>query len=254
MNAVKARADGRRPDQLRPVKITRRFLKYAEGSCLIEMGETKVICAASMETGVPKWLEGAGRGWVTAEYAMLPRATHTRTPRESRAGRPDGRTLEIQRLVGRCLRGVTDLPALGDRRIVIDCDVLQADGGTRAAAITGGYVALRDALVGAGVADAGGRVPLVEPVVGVAAGFVGGQFLLDLAYEEDSRADVDMTCALTASGQLVDIHACGERRPFAAAELTTLLELVRPAATLLGRLVTQLFDRDLPVIWTREGA
>jgi len=254
MAAVKARADGRRADQLRPVRITRRFLRYPEGSCLIELGETKVICAASLETGVPKWLEGGDRGWVTAEYAMLPRATHTRSPRESRTGRADGRALEIQRLVGRCLRGVTDLRALGERRIVVDCDVIQADGGTRAAAITGGYVALRDALVGTGVVDREGHPPLREAVAGVSAGFVDGVALVDLAYDEDSRADVDLTCAFTAAGLLVEVQGTGEGRAFAAAEVTTLLEAARPAAALLCRMVNQMFDRDMPAIWTREGS
>lgn len=238
---------------MRPVKITRNFLKYAEGSCLIEVGDTKVICAASVEAGVPKWLEGAEHGWVTAEYAMLPRATHTRSPRESRAGRPDGRALEIQRLVGRALRATTDLAALGERRIIIDCDVLQADGGTRAAAITGGYVALRDALVAAKTA-AGEDAVIPEPVVAVSAGIVGGKQLLDLNYDEDSHADVDLTCAFTAAGKLVEVQATAERRPFTPAELNCLIDLARPGAVLLTRLVTQLFERNLSSIRTREGA
>ncbi|HUU56256.1 MAG TPA: ribonuclease PH [bacterium] len=249
----KPRADGRRPDQMRPVKITRGFLKYAEGSCLIEVGETKVICAASLEQGVPKWMEGAGRGWVTAEYAMLPRATHTRSVREGRVARPPGRTMEIQRLVGRCLRAVTDLPALGDRRIVVDCDVMQADGGTRTAAVTGGYVALRDALVSFRILDENGHPPLADVVVGVSAGIVAGRPLLDLAFAEDSEAAVDMNCAFTGGGRIVEIQATAEERPFSDGEFEKLMELARQGASLLTRLVTQLFDRDLPSIRTHEG-
>lgn len=253
MPVDKPRPDGRRPDQLRPVKISRGYIKHPEGSCLIEVGDTKVICAASVEAGVPNWLEGAGRGWVTAEYSMLPRATHTRSFREGRGSRPPGRTMEIQRLVGRCLRAVTDLPALGDRRVVVDCDVIQADGGTRAAAITGGYVALRDALATAHILDGSGQLPLAEVVVGVSAGIVGGRPLLDLAYVEDSDAAVDMNCAITASGRLVEIQASAEERPFADAEFEKLLALAHKGASLLVRLVSQLFERDLPSIRTHEG-
>jgi ribonuclease PH len=249
----KPRKDGRRPDQMRPVKITRGFQKYAEGSCLIEVGDTKVICAASLEPGVPKWMEGAGRGWVTAEYAMLPRATHSRSMREGRVAKPPGRTMEIQRLVGRCLRAVTDLPALGDRRIVVDCDVMQADGGTRTAAITGGYVALRDALASSGILAGGGEPPLSDVVVGVSAGIVAGRTLLDLAFGEDSEATVDMNCAFTGAGGIVEIQATAEERPFSNGEFEKLMELARQGASLLSRLVTQLFDRDLPAIRTHEG-
>jgi ribonuclease PH len=253
MPVNKPRADGRRPDQLRPVKITRGFIKHPEGSCLIEVGDTKVICAATVETGVPNWLEGGGQGWVTAEYSMLPRATHTRSFREGRSARPPGRTMEIQRLVGRCLRAVTDLAALGDRRVVVDCDVIQADGGTRVAAITGGYVALHDALTKAGVHGPAGQPPLEDIVVGVSAGIVGGRPLLDLSYVEDSDAAVDMNCALTASGRFVEIQASAEERPFADAEFEKLLTLARQGASLLVRLVNQLFEKDLPSIRTHEG-
>ncbi len=253
MPTNKPRPDGRRPDQLRPVKITRGFLKHPEGSCLIEAGETKVICAATVEAGVPNWLEGGGRGWVTAEYSMLPRATHTRSFREGRTARPPGRTMEIQRLVGRCLRAVTDLAALGDRRVIVDCDVIQADGGTRVAAITGGYVALRDALTKAGVRGGNGQPPLDDAVVGVSAGIVGGKPLLDLSYAEDSNASVDMNCALTGSGLLVEIQVSAEERPFSDAEFEKLLTLARQGASLLLRLVKQLFDKDLPSIRTHEG-
>jgi ribonuclease PH len=253
MPVDKPRSDGRRPDQLRPVKITRGYIKHPEGSCLIEVGDTKVICAASVEAGVPNWLEGAGRGWVTAEYSMLPRATHTRSFREARTARPPGRTMEIQRLVGRCLRAVTDLPALGDRRVVVDCDVIQADGGTRSAAITGGYVALRDALVSFGVRDEKGQPPLADVVVGVSAGIVAGRPLLDLAFGEDSEATVDMNCAFTGAGHIVEIQATAEERPFSDGEFEKLMELARQGASLLTRLVTQLFERDLPSIRTHEG-
>lgn len=253
MAAVKGRPDGRRPDQLRPVKITRHYLKHAEGSCLIEVGDTRVLCAASIETGVPAWMDGGDRGWVTAEYAMLPRATHTRSPRDGRGNRPIARSLEIQRLVGRSLRGVTNLAAVGERRVIVDCDVVQADGGTRAAAITGGYVALYDAFLKLGIADAQGRPPLKEAISGVSAGIVDNQPLLDLCYEEDSRAEVDLNCAVTASGRLVEIQGTGEGRPFTAAEFNALLELARGGAALLNRLVTQLFERDLPAIRTHEG-
>jgi len=248
------RPDGRRADQLRPVKITRRYLKYPEGSCLVEVGETKVLCAASIEAGVPAWMENADRGWVTAEYAMLPRATASRTPREGRTNRPPGRTLEIQRLVGRALRGITDLRALGERRVVVDCDVIQADGGTRAAAITGAYVALRDCLLKTGFASSGRPLPLEEIVVGVSAGVVDNQNLLDLCYAEDSRATVDLNCALTASGRLVELQATGEGRPFTLAEATALVELARGGAQLLCRLVAQLFERDLDALRTTEGS
>ncbi len=220
---------------------------------MIEVGETRVICAATVEAGVPNWLEGGGQGWVTAEYSMLPRATHTRSFREGRSARPPGRTMEIQRLVGRCLRAVTDLSALGDRRVVVDCDVIQADGGTRVAAITGGYVALRDALAKAGVRDATGQPPLEDVVVGVSAGIVGGRPLLDLSYVEDSDAAVDMNCALTGSGRFVEIQASAEERPFADAEFEKLLTLARQGSSILVRLVNQLFEKDLPSIRTHEG-
>ncbi len=251
MPVTKPRADSRRPDQLRPVKISRHFLKYPEGSCLVEVGDTKVICAASLEAGVPNWLEGGARGWVTAEYAMLPRATQRRNAREGRTARPAGRTIEIQRLVGRCLRAVTDLTALRQRHVVIDCDVIQADGGTRAAAITGGYVALRDAF--AGIATDDGKSLLADVVVGISVGIVSGRALLDLAYDEDRRATVDMNCAFAGSGNLVEIQGTGEGRPFSEAELVELLALARRGATTLVRLVSQLFERDLDAIRTHDG-
>jgi ribonuclease PH len=244
------RPDGRGPDALRPVKITRRYLKYPEGSCFMEIGDTKVICTASVETGVPAWLEGRGAGWVTAEYAMLPRATGERTSRSGRRPVPDSRALEIQRLVGRALRAVTDLDSFGDHRIVIDCDVIQADGGTRTAAITGGYVALYDALTATGIRAGGGVVPLREGLSAVSVGIVNGEQLLDLCYAEDSHADVDMNVAATESGRVVEVQATGESRPFSVKELSSLVELALKGTNLLNRLVKQLFERNIEFIQT----
>jgi ribonuclease PH len=244
------RPDGRGPDALRPVKITRRYLKYPEGSCFIEIGDTKIICTASVETGVPAWLEGRGAGWVTAEYAMLPRATDERTSRSGRRPVPDSRSLEIQRLVGRALRAVTDLDSFGDHRIVIDCDVIQADGGTRTAAITGGYVALYDALLATGIRAAGGIIPLREGLSAVSVGIVNGEQLLDLCYAEDSHADVDMNVAAAESGRVVEVQATGESRPFSVKEMSSLVELALKGTNLLNRLVRQLLERDIAFIQT----
>ncbi|MGE5509285.1 MAG: ribonuclease PH [Chitinophagales bacterium] len=219
------RPDGRRPDELRPVKFTRNFLKHAEGSCLIEVGETKVLCAASLESKVPPWLRGNGQGWVTAEYAMLPRATGTRTPRERSTGKQSGRTLEIQRLVGRSLRSVIDLTALGERTIWLDCDVIQADGGTRTASVTGAFLALADALLTIR-RDAGWeRLPLTGFLAATSVGIVEGEPRLDLAFAEDSKADVDMNVVMTDRGEFVEVQGTGESRPFSRAELDGLLGL-----------------------------
>ncbi len=228
------RLDGRRPDELRPVRLTRAFLRHAEGSCLIEVGETKVICAATVEPKVPLWLRGAGQGWVTAEYAMLPRATAQRTPRERNQGRQGGRTMEIQRLVGRSLRSVVDLGALGERTIWLDCDVLQADGGTRTAAVTGSFVALVDALLTLKGEAKWERLPLTDFLAATSVGVVDETPLLDLAFAEDSRAAVDMNVVMTAAGGLVEVQGTGEGRPFSRAELDRLLEL---AADGIARLV-----------------
>lgn len=246
------RRDGRAPDALRPVEITRGYLKYPEGSCLIEVGDTKVICTASVETGVPRWMEGGGAGWVTAEYAMLPRATDERTSRSGRRPIPDSRALEIQRLVGRALRAVTDLDSFGEHRIVIDCDVIQADGGTRTAAITGGYAALYDALLKTGIRDSEGNVPLREGLAAVSVGIVSAEQLLDLCYAEDSRADVDMNVAATESGRVVEVQATGESRPFSVKELESLVDLALQGTNLLNRMVKQLFERDMEVIRTDQ--
>jgi len=219
------RFDGRAADSLRPIRITRHYLKHAEGSVLIEFGDTKVICTASVEESVPPFLRGKGSGWVTAEYAMLPRATHTRSVRESTRGKVGGRTHEIQRLIGRSLRAVTDLPRLGERSIHIDCDVIQADGGTRTASITGAYLALADALsqlVGKGLIAAS---PLREAVAAVSVGIVGGEPLLDLNYREDSAAEVDMNFVMTASDRFVEVQGTAESEPFTVAQLDALREL-----------------------------
>ena len=219
------RSYGRAPDQLRPVTIERGFVRTAAGSALISMGETRVICTASVQEGVPRWMAGGGRGWVTAEYAMLPASTGERKQRDVSKGRPDGRTVEIQRLIGRSLRGVVDFEAMGERTIYIDCDVLQADGGTRCASITGGMVALRMAyerLVERGLL---GTVPLTGSVAAVSCGVVGGVALLDLDYSEDSTAEVDANVVMTAEGGLVEVQATAERTPLSRAHLDDLLAL-----------------------------
>ncbi|MBI2962176.1 MAG: ribonuclease PH [Deltaproteobacteria bacterium] len=210
-----ARPDGRRPEDLRPVKMTVGFAKHAEGSVLIEMGDTRVLCTASLEDQVPAFLKDSGRGWVTAEYGMLPRSTHTRMEREAARGRVGGRTHEIQRLIGRSLRAVTDLAALGERSVWIDCDVLQADGGTRTAAITGAFVALAVALRRLRARGSLAGDPLRGAVAAVSAGIVGGIECLDLCYEEDSKAEVDMNFVMTDAGRFVEIQGTAESAPFA---------------------------------------
>ncbi|PWJ07021.1 ribonuclease PH [Streptomyces sp. NWU49] len=222
-----SRIDGRTPEQLRPITIERGWSKHAEGSVLVSFGDTKVLCTASVTEGVPRWRKGSGEGWVTAEYAMLPRATHTRGDRESVKGRIGGRTHEISRLVGRSLRAVIDYKALGENTVVLDCDVLQADGGTRTAAITGSYVALADAISwaqGKKLIKAGRR-PLTGSVSAVSVGIVGGVPLLDLCYEEDVKADTDMNVVCTGDGRFVEVQGTAEAEPFARAELDALLDL-----------------------------
>jgi ribonuclease PH len=221
-----SRLDGRALDALRPVTIEPNTLVFAEGSALISIGQTRVLCAATIEPKVPPWLRGRGTGWVTAEYAMLPRATQERTQREATRGRLGGRTHEIQRLIGRALRSVTDLRRLGERSILIDCDVLQADGGTRTAAITGAYVALSLALrhlSSPGAAD----WPLQRQVAATSVGFVDGIAHLDLAYAEDSRAEVDMNVAMTDAGEFVEIQGTAETQPFDRAQLEAMLSLAQ---------------------------
>jgi len=221
------RIDNRQPSQLRPVRITTNYLMTAEGSALIEVGNTRVLCAASIEDTVPGFLRGSGRGWVTAEYAMLPRATATRTSREVNKGHPSGRTQEIQRLIGRSLRSIVDTTALGDRTVIVDCDVLQADGGTRTAAITGAYVALVLALRQLVEFKAIKSLPIIAPVAATSVGIVSGETVLDLCYDEDSRADVDMNVVMTGSGRFVELQATAEKIPFDDAELASLLTLAR---------------------------
>jgi ribonuclease PH len=219
------RGDGRRRDQTRPVKITRDFIKHAEGSVLIEMGGTKVICTASVEEKVPPFLRDKGRGWVTAEYAMLPRATHERTSREAVKGKQGGRTLEIQRLVGRALRAVVDTSGMGERTIWIDCDVIQADGGTRTASITGAFVALADAFTVLKRKNLIKKRPLTDYLAAISVGKVGGEAMVDLAYAEDSLADVDMNLVMTGRGRFVEVQGTAEQVSFDKKDLDEFLDL-----------------------------
>ena len=212
--ATNLRIDGRKADELRPVTITPGYLAFAEGSALIEMGMTKVLCSATVDDRVPAFMRGEGKGWVTAEYAMLPRSSGSRVPREGLGGRPRGRTQEIQRLIGRCLRGVTDREAMGERAILMDCDVIQADGGTRTAAITGAYVALYQALLGLTRNRLLPRVPLTHKVAAVSVGLVEEELLLDLCYGEDAQAEVDFNIAMTDAGELVELQGATEGQPF----------------------------------------
>ena len=221
------RTDGRADDQLRPVNITRNFLKYAEGSCLIEMGDTRVLCAASIDESVPPFLKGSGSGWVTGEYGMLPRAGTERSKREATRGGQGGRTFEIQRLIGRSLRAVTELRSLGERTIIVDCDVLQADGGTRTASVTGGYVALVDALRGLQQRAVFRALPLIDAVAAVSVGIVQGEVLLDLTYEEDSMASVDMNVVATGASRLVEVQGTAEGTPFSREQMNHLLDLAQ---------------------------
>lgn len=221
------RSDGRAPNQLRPVSFQRGWLDHPEGSALIEFGRTRVLCTASVTPGVPRWRRASGKGWVTAEYAMLPRSTNTRNDRESVRGRLGGRTQEISRLVGRALRAVVDFEALGEVTIQIDCDVLQADGGTRTAAITGSYVALADAIAWAGsngLLDEGAQ-PLLDSVAAVSVGIVEGEARLDLHYDDDVNAHTDMNVVITGSGRYVEVQGTAEQHPFDRTELDTMLDL-----------------------------
>ncbi len=220
-----ARSDGRGPTALRPVRYQTGYLEWAEGSVLFEMGKTRVLCAASYEEGVPRFLKGTGTGWVTAEYAMLPRSTEVRTPRESSKGRPSGRTQEIQRLIGRSLRAVSRLDRLGERTLWVDCDVLQADGGTRTASITGGYIALALALRGLKERGIVRKDVLADSVAAVSAGLVGGEPMLDLCYEEDARAEVDFNVVMTGSGRLVEVQGTAEGEPFSREDMDAMLTL-----------------------------
>jgi ribonuclease PH len=240
------RSDNRSPEQLRPVNIIPGFIATAEGSALIEVGNTRVICTASVEDTVPPFLRNTGKGWISSEYSMLPRSTLTRTPREASRGRQSGRTHEIQRLIGRSLRAVTDLQKLGERTIWIDCDVIQADGGTRTASITGAFIALglaMEKLVEAGTLSA---APLIDFVAAVSVGIVYGEILLDLAYEEDSRADVDMNFVMTAGRRLVEVQATAEHKVFDEQQLGKMIALASQGVqTLITK--QRLVLRDLPL-------
>jgi len=221
------RNEGRANNGLRALTIETGTLKWAEGSALITLGNTRVLCAASVQNSVPEWMKGKGRGWVTAEYSMLPRATSTRTVRESTKGRPDGRVQEIQRLVGRSLRSISDLAALGEKSIIVDCDVIQADGGTRTASITGAWVALALAQKWLAGKNADAKPFLREAVAAVSVGMSGGKCILDMEYAEDSHADVDLNAVMTASGRLVEIQGTAESVPFTEKELAEMLSLAR---------------------------
>ena len=237
------RFDGRHPDQLRQVRITRNWLDHAEGSVLVEFGKTRVLVAASVTEGVPRWLKGQGKGWVTAEYEMLPRSTHTRSDRESRKGKVGGRTHEISRLIGRSLRAVIDYEALGENTIVIDCDVLQADGGTRTASITGAYVALADAVSYLRGRNALKGEPLKGSVAAISVGVVDGTPVLDLPYEEDSTAEVDMNIVMTGDGRLIEVQGTAEGEPFDRAVLDQLLDLGAVGCAELTRLQAEALAR-----------
>jgi ribonuclease PH len=236
------RSDGRGSETLRPVKITRNYMKHAEGSVLIEMGDTKVICSASVEERVPQFLKNTGKGWITAEYSMLPRSTHTRTSRDSLTGRGGGRAFEIQRLIGRSLRSVTDLSGFGERTIWIDCDVIQADGGTRTASITGAYVALVDAfrkMVKNGLIE---KIPIKGSVAAISVGKVDRKVLLDLNYEEDSRADVDMNVVMTGNGKFVEIQGTAEESVFTKKEMDELTRIAQKGIKELTRVQKKVLE------------
>ncbi len=240
------RADGRAANELRPVKMTPDFIPSAEGSVLIEAGRTRVIVTATVNDGVPSFLKGTGKGWVTGEYGMLPRATEERTPRESTRGRQSGRTLEIQRMIGRTLRAATDLKALGERTVWVDCDVIEADGGTRTASVTGAFVALALALERMVAAGMLRSVPLLDSVAATSVGIVDDQPLLDLAYEEDSRAQVDMNVVMTGDGRFVEVQASAEGRPYTNEELQTLLDLASGGIRQLVQAAAGPGARELP--------
>ncbi len=230
------RPSQRQPAQLRDVRITRQFTCHAEGSVLIEMGNTKVLCTASVEESVPSFLRGKGQGWVTAEYGMLPRSTHTRTAREAAKGKQSGRTLEIQRLIGRSLRAVTDLVALGERQITLDCDVLQADGGTRCASITGAWLALNDACAKLVAEGKLASNPVRDHVAAVSVGIFEGQLVLDLDYPEDSACDTDMNVIMTGTGGIVEIQGTAEGEPFTRAQMNQLVDMAEAG---IGELITK---------------
>ena len=225
MTSKKSRSDARSHDQLREVRFTRGWSEHPEGSVLVEFGKTRVLCTASFTEGVPRWMQGQGKGWVTAEYSMLPRSTHTRSDRESVEGKLGGRTQEISRLIGRSLRSIIDMSALGENTVILDCDVLQADGGTRTAAITGAYVALSDAMTWAIAKGIVAKSPITDSIAAISVGIIDGQPTLDLCYEEDVRAETDMNVVCTGSGKFVEVQGTAERDPFDRALLDNLLDL-----------------------------
>ncbi|RJE47651.1 ribonuclease PH [Dehalobacter sp. MCB1] len=241
------RFDGRQPDEIRPVKITRKFTDLPEGSVLIEVGKTRVICTATVEDKVPPFKKGTGSGWVTAEYAMLPRATAVRNQREASKGKLGGRTMEIQRLIGRALRSIVDLSKLGERTIWLDCDVLQADGGTRTASITGAYVALADAVNYLLKNQLIKQDPLIDSIAAISVGKVDGVPVADLAYEEDSKAEVDMNIVMTGSGRFVEIQGTAEGQPFDQEDLNAFLNLGESGIQKLSALQKEALAKELPV-------
>ena len=235
------RADGRTVDGMRDVRFTRGFIGNAAGSVLVEMGQTRVICTASVEESVPRWMARQGRGWVTAEYGMLPGSTNTRTSREAKRGKQSGRTMEIQRLVGRALRAVVHMPALGERTVWLDCDVIEADGGTRTASITGAFVALVEALTGLRDAGKVPELPLYDTVSAISCGVVGGESVLDLCYREDSSADVDMNFVITGTGDLIEVQGTAEGAPFSRATMDRLTDLAMHGCGELATVQRELF-------------
>lgn len=239
------RSEQRSPADLRPVEIVPHFISSAEGSALIRLGQTQVICTASIDDGVPPFMKGIGKGWITGEYAMIPRATEERTPREVTRGRQGGRTMEIQRLIGRSLRAVTDLESLGERTVWIDCDVIRADGGTRTASITGSLVAMGLAFQHLLESKTLRRVPLKDYIAAISVGIVGGEILLDLDYPEDSNAEVDMNVVMTGAGKLVEVQATAEGRAFSQDDLTNLLGVARPAIQRLVEMQRAILKLDL---------
>jgi ribonuclease PH len=242
---MNARANGRAHDRLREVRITRRYLKHAHGSCLIEVGDTVVLCAANMSDGVASWLRGKGQGWVTSEYSMLPSSTHERKRRETGAGGPGGRTHEIQRLIGRSLRTVTDMGALGEVTVNVDCDVIQADGGTRTAAITGAWLALHDAFETWREAGRLKSSPLLDSIAATSVGLVDGELLLDLDYAEDSRAEIDMNVVTDSGGRFVEVQGTGERTTFDRDRLDAMLSLATAGTSQLIAIQKRVVDEGL---------
>ena len=240
------RAGHRKASEIRPVEIIPNFISSAEGSALIRLGETQVICTASVDSGSPPFLKGTGKGWISSEYAMIPRATETRTAREVTRGRPSGRTMEIQRLIGRSLRAITDLGKLGERTVWIDCDVIRADGGTRTASITGAMVALALALRKLREQKVITEIPLTDFVAAISVGIIGKETLLDLDYSEDSSAEVDMNVVMTGTGRFVEIQATAEGQPFCNDDLARLIELTRPAIQKLIAVQKSITEVDLP--------